>query len=132
MMRFLVDNALSPALAAALRESGHDAIHVRDVGLRDAADEAIMQFATAEDRVVVSADTDFGTLLAIRRQRLPSIILFRRGSPRLPAKQASLLVLNLPSIEEDLRQGAIVAIHADRLRARRLPLPESEQSADAD
>jgi predicted nuclease of predicted toxin-antitoxin system len=48
MMRFLIDNALSPALAAALSELGHDAVHVRDVGLRDAADDAIMQFTTAE------------------------------------------------------------------------------------
>jgi predicted nuclease of predicted toxin-antitoxin system len=52
MMRFLIDNALSPALAAVLSESGHDAVHVRDVGLRDGADDAIMQYATAEDRIV--------------------------------------------------------------------------------
>jgi predicted nuclease of predicted toxin-antitoxin system len=125
MMRFLIDNALSPALATALSESGHDAVHVRDVGLRDAADDAIMQFATAEDRIVVSADTDFGMLLAMYRTRLPSIILFRRGSPRLPAQQASLLAVNVPGIQEELQQGAIVSIHSDRLRVRRLPLPES-------
>src|SRR5436305_14110218 len=122
MMRFLIDNALSPALATSLVKAGHDAIHVRDVGLRDAADETIMQFATAEDRIVVSADTDFGTLLALYQQRLPSIILFRRGSPRAPAQQAALLVANLPAIEEDLKQGAIVAIHSGRLRIRTLPL----------
>jgi len=122
MMRFLIDNALSPALAAALSKAGHDAIHVRDVGLRDAADETIMQFAAAEDRIVVSADTDFGTLLALFQQRLPSIILFRRGSPRIPAQQATLLLGNLPAVEEELKRGAIIAIHSDRLRIRPLPL----------
>jgi predicted nuclease of predicted toxin-antitoxin system len=122
MMRFLIDNALSPALAAALSKAGYDAIHVRDVGLRDAADETIMQFAAAEDRIVVSADTDFGTLLALFQQRLPSIILFRRGSPRIPAQQATLLLGNLPAVEEELKRGAIIAIHSDRLRIRPLPL----------
>jgi predicted nuclease of predicted toxin-antitoxin system len=121
-MRFLIDNALSPVLATALCQAGYDAIHVRDVGLWDAADETIMQFAVTEARIVVSADTDFGTLLALYQQQLPSIILFRRGSTRVPAQQVDLLLANLPSVEKELRQGAIVAIHSGRLRIRLLPL----------
>jgi len=40
-MRFLIDNALSPYLAEGLRKARHDAVHVRDLGLAVAPDQAI-------------------------------------------------------------------------------------------
>jgi predicted nuclease of predicted toxin-antitoxin system len=119
-MNFLVDNALSPDVAELLRVAGHDAIHVRDRGLAEADDDPILELAAAEERVLVSADTDFGTMLVLRRQRQPSVILFRHGAPRRPVQQAHVLLTNLPNVIDDLMHGAIVVFRGDRVRIRRL------------
>ena len=74
----LVDNALSPIVAERLRRAGHDAEHVRDHGLSGAGDEEIFGRTQDEDRIIISADADFATLLALRSARLPSLILFRQ------------------------------------------------------
>ena len=121
-MRFLIDNALSPAVAIELNRVGHDAVHVRELGMQTASDEEIFVLARAEERVVVSADTDFGTLMAARKETSPSVILFRHGSQHRPADQAALLKNNLPQLTQALQDGSIIVIEPDRIRIRALPL----------
>ncbi len=120
-MRFLVDNALSPVLAEGLRQAGHDAAHVRQYGLQAASDEVIFEQAAQEDRILISADTDFGSILALRREKKPSVILLRRVTHR-PASQVVLLLANLPQLEAPLRKGSIVVFNLGRMRIRRLPI----------
>jgi predicted nuclease of predicted toxin-antitoxin system len=121
-MKFLIDNALSPLLAESLREAGHDAVHVREYNLQNADDETIFDRAAIEARVLVSADTDFGTILATRNSAFPSVILFRRGVSRVSRKQAELLLENVPAIAGLLEQGIIAIFEGRRMRVRSLPI----------
>lgn len=89
-MRFLIDANLSPRLATLLASEGHDAVAIRQVGLSEASDNEIVDYAANDDRIVVSYDTDFGALLAFRELTRPSFILFRSSDPITPEEQASL------------------------------------------
>jgi predicted nuclease of predicted toxin-antitoxin system len=121
-MRFLVDNALSPALAILLNDAGHDALHVRDLGLAEAEDTAMFDRAAADARVVISTDTDFGTLLASRTVSAPSIIQFRGPGSRRPNALARAILTNLPQVSASLEAGSIVTLEPNRVRVRALPI----------
>lgn len=121
-MKFLIDAALSPTLAEGLEEANHDAVHVLTYGMFAAKDKEIMERAVSEDRIIITADSDFGTLLASNQQAKPSIIFLRQISQRRPEEQLKLLLANLSGIAESLEQGAIVVFKGTSIRVRILPL----------
>lgn len=120
-MRFLIDNSLSPRFAECLGAAGHDAAHVRALGLTTATDETILAAAGREARVLVALDTDFGTILALRMAAQPSVVLFRTRA-KSTERLVPLLLAHLSTIEPDLLAGAVVVFEDLRIRVRRLPI----------
>ena len=101
-------------------------LDVRQRGMQAASDEETFDHRAQDARVVVSAETDFGTLLALRKLAAPSVILFRRGSQHRSVDQAELLKVNLPQLVGAVEAGSIAVIELDRIRIRALPLiPQS-------
>lgn len=127
-MRFLVDNALSFRVAELLREANQDAVHVGDYGLGTASDQDILERANIEDRVILSADTDFGTLLAQMQTNKPSFILLRWSGLRQAQEQTKVILANLANIADDLNAGAVVVIEPTRVRVRSLPINKSDKA----
>lgn len=127
-MKLLLDANLSPEIARLLKEVGHDAIHVRDIELLSASDPDILRAAADKGRILITADSDFGALLALGSLASPSVVLLRSADHLRPADQASLIVANLPAVADDLERGAVASLTTKRLRVRALPIGESQES----
>jgi len=122
-MRLLIDANLSPKVASALRHAGIEATHVADHGLLTSPDQKILEYAAANDLVIVSADSDFGELLAATPGATrPSVVLLRSADRYTPGQQAALLAANLHAVADDLANGALASIARGRLRIRSLPV----------
>lgn len=123
-MRLLVDENLSARVAARLDETGHDAVHVTAVGLGSTDDAVILQSAAAEGQVVLTADADFSTMLALQGRSLPSVLMLRSSDHLTPDEQADLILLALEQVGEELEDGAVASVTPERARIRRLPISE--------
>jgi hypothetical protein len=89
-MYFLIDANLPRSTINAIRDAGHEAIDVRDIGLRAAADSEIAAYAKSHSFAIVTRDYDFADI---------------RNYP--PHEYAGLVVLELP---EDAAIPAILGL----------------------
>jgi hypothetical protein len=101
-VRLLLDEHLSPRLAAELRNAGHDVLTAAEAGLRQSADPDVLSWAVNERRAIVTANyrdfrllhevylsrgkLHFGLILVPRR-----LSLGRAGMGRLVEALARLL-----------------------------------------
>lgn len=123
-MKLLVDESLASRVASLLVDAGHDAIHVADRNLLGASDETVLATAHQEDRVVVTADTDFGTLLALSADPKPSVILLRRPGRRAE-QRTEAIVAAITAVGDVVDDGALVVVEPTRVRVRMLPFNEA-------
>jgi predicted nuclease of predicted toxin-antitoxin system len=120
-VRVLLDQGTPRSTAALLRQAGFDAVHTAEIGLAAAADEDVLQRASAEGRVVVTLDADFSSLLALSRAAKPSVIRVRIEG--LEGEGLSRLVQEVISrCSADIEAGAILSVQERRVRVRRLPV----------
>lgn len=68
---------ISQGTVAWLRAQGHEAIHLRELGLQKMLDSDILEKARVEKRILLTMDLGFGSLLAAHRSQLPSVVIFR-------------------------------------------------------
>jgi predicted nuclease of predicted toxin-antitoxin system len=111
-MRFLIDRCAGSTIAEWLRQEGHEVLEARSLG-PDPGDEQLLFIAVDQSRVVVTIDSDFGT------------IIFRdgaehRGLVRLPdvpvAQRIETMRVILERHAADLAAGAIVTARGGRIR----------------
>src|SRR5690349_13206403 len=119
-MRLSANENFPGAAVNALRQAGHDVFWVR-TDLGGATDEQVLGHASAEGRVLLTFDKDFGELAF--RLGLPAacgIILFRipTDSPEAVAGVVVRAVQSRPDWS-----GVFAVVEPDRVRLRPLPTP---------
>ena len=104
-----------------LRGRGDDVVHLRDQGLQRMPDVEVFAKATAEGRVVLTFDLDFGEIVAQLRATHTSVVVFRLRDARpeacnFPARS------RVPRESAGADRGAVVSVEGGRHRVRLLPI----------
>lgn len=119
-MKFLIDNNLSPELSKSLIQSGFDSVHVKQLKKSSASDDELFQIAFEENRIIITADVDFGYIMSKWKHNLPSIILFRSFSYN-PTIQFDNIIKVVKKFSKNLIDGSIIVIEPARIRIKQFP-----------
>ncbi len=79
MKRLLFDQNLSPRLAEQISDIFPGSQHIAAIGLGNASDRMVWEYAREHDLVIVSKDADFSDM-GLLRELSPKVIWIRRGN----------------------------------------------------
>ena len=121
MRRIVLDQGLPAPAAPVLRESGWDAVHVREIDMHADSDAEILVYAAREARVVITLDRDFPQMVAFLGAARPSVVLIRKQRLRATAL-VELLTSIWSEYESQLESGCVVTCGSRGTRLRLLPI----------
>ncbi len=113
-MKVLLDTCISPQAKTELEASGHDVIWAGD-WKEDPGDEAILDRANRERRVLVTLDKDFGELGVLRNAPHYGIVRLVNFRAR---EQGRVCADILARFADDLSRAAILTAEPGRVRIR--------------
>lgn len=114
-MNLLADENIDAAIVARLRNELHDVLWVGE-SEPGVDDEAILALARKEERLIITADKDFGELIYRKKLAASGVVLIRlSGLP--PAAKASVVSLAFANHGEEMRCAfTVVSPGAARIR----------------
>jgi predicted nuclease of predicted toxin-antitoxin system len=117
-MLFLADESCDFAVVRALRSAGHEIVAVAEVSPR-ADDDAVLELARKEQRILLTEDKDFGQLVYADERATGGVILIRYPS----ASRASLpaAIVKLIADRGDDLLGRFVVARPGRIRLGHKP-----------
>lgn len=116
-MRWLADECVAAPAVRALRHAGHDVLYVAEFA-SSLGDKEIVKLASAEGRLLLTVDKDFGELVFRHGQAVPGLILVRIDPDR-----SRLLDARLSEAIDQFGErlfGRYVVVEERRLRSRPL------------
>ncbi|MBN1900662.1 DUF5615 family PIN-like protein [Candidatus Sumerlaeota bacterium] len=120
-LRFLADMGISRKTVRWLQDNDFDSVHLLDQGLERMPDNEIVIKAKQENRVVLTMDLDFGFLLAVSGEKVPSVIIFRLSNETSEVVNKRLKEV-LSRFTKYLESGAVLSVGDRNIRVRRLPI----------
>lgn len=115
---FLADENIPRLCLIELRESGFDVTSIAEIA-RSVSDSEGCAIAQSQERIIITADKDFGDLVVRERIRVPGVILLRVN--HLPPKQISVLLkLTLEQNHDWYGHFSVVAEDSIRVRSLRI------------
>jgi predicted nuclease of predicted toxin-antitoxin system len=109
-MKFLVDAQLPLRLARLLQSAGYDTLHTRDLSQQNAtSDSDINTLSLAQERIVVTKDTDFlNSFLTV--QQPYKLLLITTGNIK-NSELESLFINNLQQLVELFEQHSYIEMN---------------------
>jgi len=118
-MLFLVDQDVYKITIEFLKNEGHDAIPVKEVGLEQSPDRVLLQKAKEMDRIFITRDKDFGNLVFFEKEVTSGVFLIRGESSEIKFIHKELKKVLKNHTEEELKRSFCV-VESGRHRIRKL------------
>jgi len=117
-MRFLLDASVRSSIGEVLRQQGQEVRALAGTPEKSLPDDEVLLLAYEEDRILITNDKDFGTLVFAQKKPHHGVVLFRLHKETKEAYHQKMRDL-LATYNESLRNGFIVATDA-HVRFRRM------------
>lgn len=76
---FITDENIPPQVVSFIRNTGIDVFDIKEQGLSSTSDASIIQLAIETNRIILTQDSDFGTLFFKEAMKLTGIVYIRPG-----------------------------------------------------